>query len=103
MNHITRVKFHILFTTFPIATPVQHRGEDSRVSAIFQKSSAPSQTSLQRSIRCKAAFQTAAAYSAADFQRMACAMRRFTIFPETSEAIAFDTIEMKAISKILFR
>ena len=50
MNHITRVKFHILSTTFPTATPVQHRGEDSRVSTIFQKSSAPSQTSLTRSI-----------------------------------------------------
>ena len=51
MNNITRVKFHILFTTFPTATPVQHRGEDSRVSAIFQKSSALSQTSLKRSIQ----------------------------------------------------
>ena len=40
----------MLFTTFPTATPVQHRGEDSRVSTIFQKSSAPSQTSLKRSI-----------------------------------------------------
>ena len=53
MNHITRVKFHILFTTFPTATPVQHRGEASHVSAIFQKSSAPSQTSLKRSIELK--------------------------------------------------
>ena len=58
MNHITRVKFHILFTTFPIAAPLQLSIAEkipvytcTRVSAIFQKSSAPSQTSLKRSIQ----------------------------------------------------
>ena len=50
MNHKTRVEFHILFTTFPTTTPVRHHGEDSRVSAIFQKSCAPPQTSFKRSI-----------------------------------------------------
>ena len=51
MNHLTGVKFHDLSTTSPTtATPIQHHGEDSLVSAIFQKSGAQPQTSLKRSI-----------------------------------------------------
>ena len=48
---ITGVEFHALSTTSPAATPIQHHGEDSLVSAIFQNSGAQPQTSLKRSIR----------------------------------------------------
>ena len=50
MHHFTRVKLCILSTTPLTASPVQHRGEDSLVSAIFQKINAQHQTSLKKSI-----------------------------------------------------